>query len=136
MRVRVLLVVLLMLAPAVLLTATYDVLPPVPMDGLFAPGIGRCVALSEGDTLIGMIFLRTEDMAKQMENPSGFAISTYNAVVLVALSNGRPDLAALAVDLRIRSGEYKAASTEPVLDGPVMDCFCENAIWLGGRIVG
>lgn len=134
MRIRVLLAALLMLVPAVFLLAASADQPPIPMTGLFGPGIGRCVALSEGDILLGITINRTENMAKQAENPAGFAISTYNAVAMIAQESKRPDIASLAVDLEIRSGEYNAEAHS--LEPDSMVCYCENTIWEGRVIVG
>lgn len=97
--------------------------PKIPTAGLYVPGIGRCVALYEGDELIGITVNRTEDMNKANKNRSGYAISTYNALGIIAQRAGRPDLAALAVDLRMTDGP------DPSLEGGTMTCWCENTIW-------
>lgn len=110
--------------------------PRIPTAGLFTPGVGRCVALYEGDTMIGYTINRTEDMHRANRNRDAYAISTYNAVTLIAQQAGRPDLASLAVDLEILDG--------PSLDAvkaPPMGCYCENTIWSGdprrgGQVTG
>jgi len=109
--------------------------PRIPTAGLYAPGVGRCVALYEGGTMIGYVINRTEDMRRADKNRDGYAISTYNSVTLIAQQAGRPDLASLAVDLQITDG--------PSLDsqGPPIGCYCENTIWSGdprkgGKVTG
>jgi len=107
--------------------------PPIPMAGLYGPGIGRCVALYEDTTFIGATINRSEIMSKSNRNRATYAIGTYNAVALAAHKAGRPDLAAAAVDLRMVE--------QPSLDIDDMQCWCENTIWSGdprkgGTVIG
>lgn len=126
-----LILVLMMLAPAVvLMAASPDTPPPIPTAGLYTPGIGRCVALYEGDVLLGITINRTEDMVRANKNRDGYAISTYNAVTRLAQEIGRPDIASAAVDLRMTWGRPDALSADSMV------CYCENTVWWNRQIVG
>ena len=109
--------------------------PQIPMAGLYGQGIGRCVALYEDDTLVGITINRTEDMRKADANRAAYAISTYNAATLAAQNAGRPDLASILVNLRVTDGP------DPMQEARTADCWCESTIWSGdprkgGTVVG
>lgn len=97
--------------------------PPIPMAGLYAPGVGRCVALYEGDELIGITINRTEDMHKANRNRASYAISTYNALARIAQEAHRPEIASWATGLRMTDGP------DPMQDEGTITCWCENTIW-------
>jgi hypothetical protein len=109
--------------------------PPIPMAGLYTPGVGRCVALYEGDTLVGITSVPYEDMRKADRNRDSYAISTYNALGLIAQSARRPDLASAAVELRMVNGPSASVESQTT------ECWCTNTVWSGtpgrgGKITG
>jgi len=96
---------------------------PLPMKGLSADGSGYCVALYDGDTLLGIETVGDHGLYKvDPGKRDEFAISTYNAVAHIALRAGRPDLADKAVSLRhVKPGTIVPEGT--------MVCSCTNTIW-------